>query len=64
MFEGVRAILVDKTGDPKWEYQRIEDIPERSSYLTLNKKFLFQYGFFILLKVLNKTEGLSQNIVF
>lgn len=27
MFEGVRAILVDKTGDPKWEYQRIEDIP-------------------------------------
>ncbi len=27
MFEGVRAILVDKTGDPKWEYQKIEDIP-------------------------------------
>lgn len=28
MFEGVRAILVDKTGDPKWEYRSIKEIPE------------------------------------
>lgn len=27
MFEGIRAILVEKTGEPKWEYKNIEEIP-------------------------------------
>lgn len=28
IFEGIRAILIEKTKDPKWEYTSLQDIPE------------------------------------
>ena len=26
--EGVKALLISKTGKPKWKYTKVEDIPE------------------------------------
>jgi enoyl-CoA hydratase len=28
LYEGIRAVIVDKTHDPKWDAARVEDIPE------------------------------------
>jgi len=26
-FEGVRALLVEKTKDPNWKYKKVDDVP-------------------------------------
>jgi len=28
VFEGIRAILLEKTKDPQWEYSSLEEVPE------------------------------------